>query len=113
MPSLPYPTVLAALFVLGVCQAMPTLVALTLCQIIVPSRLLGRFFGLLNVFTTSFYVTGMLVGGLLATWSIQWMYRGVGLFAIAIFALFVLNRKRFQGGADSNAELFAKSVGGQ
>jgi MFS family permease len=99
LPYLSFPSVLAALFLLGVFQAMPNLVALTLCQKTVPANLLGRFFGVLNVFTTSFYVFGMLLGGLLSTWSIVWMYHGVGLLAISMFLLFFFNRKQLQGGA--------------
>jgi predicted MFS family arabinose efflux permease len=112
LPMLSYPFVLAALFALGICQAMPNLVALTLTQMIVPSRLLGRFFGLLNVATTTCYVTGMLLGGLVATWSIKWMYRGTGIVSLAVFCVFVLYRKRFQGGAESHAQHSAK-YGGQ
>ncbi|MBL0385144.1 MFS transporter [Tumebacillus sp. ITR2] len=79
------PVTFGVLFLFGVFQTAPNLVATTLTQQLVPEALIGRFFGLLNIFTTTCYVTGMLVGGLVASASITWLYRGAGLFALTAF----------------------------
>ncbi|MFD2170435.1 MFS transporter [Tumebacillus lipolyticus] len=94
----PPPFQLAVLFFFGVLQSTPNLVATTLAQMIVPEELLGRYFGLLNLFTTSCYITGMVVGGLVASYDIDWMYRGAGLFALTVFVLTVLFRNQMQRG---------------
>ncbi|KEO83960.1 MFS transporter [Tumebacillus flagellatus] len=103
MTFVPFPYVLVVLFFLGVFQTMPNLVAVTICLRVVPESLLGRFFGLLNLVTTPCYITGMLVGGSIATWSVEWMYRGAGLLAITLYVVAFLTRKRFQGGVDDSS----------
>jgi MFS family permease len=100
MTYTPYPFTLGILFLLGCFQTIPNLVGLTLCQKIVPERLLGRFFGLLNVFTTSAYVTGMLIGGLVASESIVWMYRGAGFLAVLFFLYGLICQRRLRGRID-------------
>ncbi|MGG1660863.1 MFS transporter [Brevibacillus sp. NRS-1366] len=108
--TLPYPYVLVVMFLLGFFQTLPNLVALTLCQKIVPETFLGRFFGVLNIFTTSFYVIGMLLGGTLATLSVTWMYRGLGFFSILVFIIAFVYRDKFLGReAGSNAKETARS----
>lgn len=91
-----YPHVLIILFVLGLFQPVPSMVGMTLITTVIPERLLGKFVGILNVFTTSLYLSGMLVGGLVASQSVTEMYVGCGGLTLAFTMLLYLNRHKFR-----------------